>query len=315
MLSRQIILRSAALPFVEKIVRRSRLFRPVVHRFIAGDTLEEAMTAAETLLAKGYNISLDLLGENTSSREESNRAADAYITMLQRIGDQKTSATNYREGEVEKVNISIKLTQCGFDQGDDFAEGNFRRVLEVAKGLGSFVRVDMEGTPYTSRTLDTIERVYPDFPNTGTVLQSYLRRTDQDLTRMMALGCRLRLVKGAYLEPPDLAFPDKPTVDSEYVRLAKRMLDEANYPAFATQDERMIEAILAYATEKQIDKKRFEFQMLYGIRRDLQERLLKDGYRVRIYIPFGDSWYPYFTRRLAERPANLFFILKAMVKG
>lgn len=315
MIARQLILRSASFPFVEKTVRKSALFRPVVSRFIAGDALSEALEASNKLLESGYKVSLDLLGENTHSEAESLEAAEAYKQMLISIGDQGNAPAGYRSGAVEKLNISIKLTQCGLDQGDDFAEANFRKVLELASQYGNFVRVDMEGSEYTERTVSMLERVHPDFGNTGTVLQSYLYRTPQDLKRLNKLGCRLRLVKGAYLEPPELAYPNKEDVDKAYVELAKEMLAETNYPAFGTQDEKMIEAVVNEAKQQNYPKERFEFQMLYGIRRDLQESLKNEGYPVRVYVPYGNSWYPYFTRRLAERPANVLFILKALFKG
>jgi proline dehydrogenase len=186
--------------------------------------------------------------------------------------------------------------------------------LAVAERLGNFVRVDMEASDYTERTVRILERVWQDYKNTGTVLQSYLKRTPEDVQLMIDLQMRTRLVKGAYLEPESVAIQEKTRVDEAYVVLGKRLISESNYPAFATHDPVIIEALCDFAKGSQIDKSRFEFQMLYGIRRDLQESLLKEGYNVRVYIPFGDKWYPYFTRRLAERPANMLFILKAMFK-
>ncbi len=288
---------------VEKLVRRSFLFRGVVKRFIAGDTLAEALPIAEELAKAGYWVSLDYLGENTRSESEANAAKSAYIEMLERISKSPCSA---------RTNISIKLTQCGLDLGDDFGEANFREVLAVAFLHDNFVRVDMEGSDYTERTVRMLERVWEDHKNTGTVLQSYLLRTPEDVQLMIDLQMRTRLVKGAYLEPEIVAIQEKSKVDEAYVVLGKLMLAEANYPAFATHDAVIIDELCAFAKANNIEKSRFEFQMLYGIRRDLQESLLKAGYNVRVYIPFGDKWYPYFTRRLAERPANMLFILKAM---
>ena len=215
----------------------------------------------------------------------------------------------------EKLNISIKLTQCGFDLGDAYAEKNYREVLQTAAALDNFVRVDMESSAYTERTLKMVERVWREMPNTGTVLQSYLRRTDQDVKHVIEIGMRVRLVKGAYLEPASVAYPDKKHVDEAYVAEAKQLMARGKYPAIATHDESIIHELCRYVKTEQISKSRFEFQMLYGIRRDLQDKLLKDGYNVRIYVPFGDQWYPYFTRRLAERPANAFFILKSLFRG
>ncbi|HTQ11089.1 MAG TPA: proline dehydrogenase family protein [Fimbriimonadaceae bacterium] len=308
MLSRTLILKTSALKPVQKLIRKSFLFRPLVKRFIAGDTLEEAMGNAQALLDKGFNVSLDNLGENTSTETEALTAKSTYIRMLDTIGLQKPEP-------IERCNISIKLTQCGLDLGTDYAERNYRDVLVAAQQHKNFVRVDMEASEYTARTLEIMERVLPDFTNTGTVLQSYLIRTDDDVQRMIDLKARVRLVKGAYLEPATVAYQDKKEVDAAYVRQSKRLIAEAPYAAIATHDEKIINELNAFVAEKKIDRAGFEYQMLFGIRRDLQERLRSEGYNVRVYVPFGDSWYPYFTRRLAERPANTFFILKSMFKG
>ncbi len=328
MFTRSLILKTSSLGFVQSTVRQSKVFRPLVSRFIAGDTLEQSLPATEALLQKGLLVTLDYLGENTANEAEALQAKQTYESMLKRISTVKpmpsyaswnktvTDKTSDRRPPVpDPINISIKLTQCGLDQGDEFAEKNFREVLQTAADLGSFVRVDMEGSEYTERTMKMIDRVLPDFPNTGTVLQSYLYRTDEDVEKVIEWQARVRLVKGAYLEPSSVAFPEKEKVDEAYVKQAKRLLDAAFYPALATHDEKIIDELKAYATEKQIEKSRFEFQMLYGIRRDLQDSLVAQGYNVRVYVPFGDSWYPYFTRRLAERPANAFFILKSFLKG
>ena len=306
MLARTLILKTSALPPVEKLVRKSFLFRRVVTRFVAGETLEEALAVCEDLSAKGYLLSLDYLGENTKIETEAISAKNTYVDMLERIAASKCANT---------TNISIKLTQCGLDQGDEFAEKNYRAVLEIAHDLSIFVRVDMESSTYTERTISMLERVWPDYQNTGTVLQSYLYRTPDDVEKMIGLKARTRLVKGAYLEPPSVAHQEKKKVDEAYVQCAKRLLDEGFYPALATHDERIIKELLQYVADKKIDKSRFEFQMLFGIRRDLQEKLKASGFNIRIYVPFGESWYPYFTRRLAERPANVMFILKALSKG
>lgn len=306
MLARAIILKTSGWGPVQKVVRRSFLFKGLVRRFIAGDTLDEALKVAEDLVGRGFNVSLDYLGENTKTEAEALAAKATYIQMLERIAKSPCAA---------KTNISIKLTQCGMDQGEAFCERNYRDVLEAAEAVGNFVRVDMEASDYTERTIKMLERVWTDHKQTGTVLQTYLYRTPEDVELMIRLGMRTRLVKGAYLEPETVAFKEKAKVDEAYVTLGQRMLEAANYPAFATQDEKIISALTVFASEKEIDPERFEFQMLYGIRRDLQERLLNQGYNVRVYVPFGDSWYPYFTRRLAERPANTLFILKSLFKG
>lgn len=304
-LGRTLILKLAALRPIESLVRKSFLFRPVVKRFIAGDTLEEAIAASEDLCRAGLLVTLDYLGENTTTKEESLAAVAKFKEMLTRIGQSEFASM---------INISIKLTQCGLDQGDDFAEANYRDVLTHAQLTNTFVRIDMEGSDYTERTVRMIERVFPDFPNTGTVLQSYLRRSLDDTELMIALGARVRVVKGAYLEPPSVAFPEKSEVDAKYVEMSRLLLARGNYPAIATHDEEIIKAVRAFAAEHSIAPERYEFQMLYGIRRDLQNSLHAEGHPVRVYVPFGDQWYPYFTRRLAERPANAMFIVKAMLK-
>src|ERR1044072_5906725 len=283
MLSRTLILKTSALKPVEKLIRKSFLFRPLVKRFIAGDTLEQAMEASQVLLDKGFSVTLDNLGENTSTEAEALQAKSTYIRMLDKIGQQKGSP-------IERCNISIKLTQCGLDVGVDYAERNFRDVLTAAQQYDNFVRVDMEASAYTERTIDIITRVLQDFKNTGTVLQSYLMRTDQDVETMIGLKARVRMVKGAYLEPATVAYQDKKDVDAAYVRQSKRLLEAGNYPAIATHDEKIVDELNAFVAERKIDKASFEYQMLYGIRRDLQDRLKNEGYNVRIYVPFGDSW-------------------------
>jgi proline dehydrogenase len=306
MLGRTLILKAAALKPVEKLVRNSFLFRPVVKRFIAGDTLSEALKASELLCEGDLLVTLDYLGENTASKEEALAAIAKYKEMLHEIGKSK---------HADKINISIKLTQCGLDQGEEFAEANYREVLEVAAQYNNFVRIDMEASEYTERTVAMIERVFPTQPNTGTVLQSYLYRAMDDVRRMIKLGARVRVVKGAYLEPAEVAHPDKADVDRVYLEMSEALLKEGNYPAIATHDEKIINHVRTFAEKNNIGKERFEFQMLYGIRRDLQDSLRKEGYNVRVYVPYGDQWYPYFTRRLAERPANALFILKSLFKG
>jgi proline dehydrogenase len=315
-IARAFILKASNLPVVERMVRRSPIFRPLVSRFIAGDTLEEAIAASEALLAKGLLVTLDYLGENTASEAEANAAKTTYIDMLHRIAKvPKVREWSANPMGREPLNISIKLTQCGLDQGEGLAERNFREVLEVAKGYGNFVRIDMESSDYIERTMAMMDRVRSDFDNTGTVLQTYLYRTPEDVEKVVAWKLRTRLVKGAYLEPPSVAYPDKAKVDEAYVILGKRLLEAGEYPALATQDEKIIDTLKAFVREQGIPRERFEFQMLYGIRRDLQEGLVAEGFNVRIYVPFGDSWYPYFTRRLMERPANALFILRALLKG
>jgi len=315
-LARSIILKSSALKPVESIVRKSFLFKPLVTRFIAGDTLEESIKESEAILKNGQRITLDYLGENTHSEAEALASCKIYADMLDRI-NQVDHVQNWQQNQVgkEPLNISIKLTQCGLDQGTEFAEANYRKVVEHAAQHHNFVRIDMESSAYTERTVDIVSRVFTELPNTGTVLQSYLHRNDDDVDFMIEKGIRTRLVKGAYLEPATVAFPEKSKVDEQYVAQAKRLLKGGNFPAIATQDDKIIKELCNFVESNQIDKSGFEFQMLLGIRRDLQNSLVKDGYNVRIYVPYGDQWYPYFTRRLAERPANAFFIIKNLFKN
>lgn len=330
MLSRTIILKASGLKPVERLVRRSRLFRPMVKRFIAGDTIPESFEASQALLQKKIKVTLDYLGENTTSKEEANAAVATYLEMLEAVANCAASSPTSgaapvltsREHKIgdslppaEPLNLSIKLTQCGLDQGLEFCEANLVKVLARAQELKNFIRLDMESSDYTERTISTLEKLFPTYPNVGTVLQSYLYRTDEDVERLIAIGARCRLVKGAYLEPESVAIQSKQKVDEAYVKQAKRLLTAAFYPAIATQDETIIQELKQFVETEKIDKSRFEWQMLYGIRRDLQEGLIAEGYNVRVYVPFGDSWYPYFTRRLAERPANMAFIAKAMIKG
>jgi proline dehydrogenase len=302
---RSLILRTANIGFIKRLVTRSRLFRPLVRRFIAGELLNDAMAAAEELAARGFGSSLDLLGENVANLDEARKAKEGYIEVIERIA---------KSAHKDKINISIKLTALGLDQGEAEAEANFRELLAAAKPHGIFIRADMEGSPYTERTITMIERVFPDFPNTGTVLQSMLHRTRKDVQRLVDLGCRVRIVKGAYLEGEEVAYQDKSKVDEEYVWCAKELLRKANYPAVATHDENIVGQLKEFVAQEPIPAERFEWQMLFGIRRDLQEKLLAEGFNVRVYIPYGAEWYPYFTRRLAERPANVMFIAKSLVR-
>lgn len=304
MLFRTLVLKSAALPGVEPLIRRSRLFKGLVQRFIAGESAEEAVKKAQDLAAEGFRVSLDLLGENVDTLEEAASSRDAYIDLVEKIN---------AGPHAELINISIKLTALGLDLGENVAENNYRALLQTAAKYGTFVRADMESSDYTERTIAMVERVRDEFPETGTVLQTYLYRTPEDVDRLNSSQTRLRLVKGAYLEPESVAIPSKAEVDQAYKDMAERMLLRGNYPAFASHDPHIIDHIKQFVAERNIPKDAFEFQMLYGIAREIQRSLKEEGYRVRIYIPYGEAWYPYFTRRLAERPANLFFIAKSLV--
>ncbi len=292
-------------PTVFKFVRGNPIAKKLASRFVAGETLDSAVGVVRALNAKGVTTSLDLLGESVRTEAEARAAADTAMSMLDRIATDKLQS-----------NISVKLTQLGLDLGDDFCAENTRRLLEKAKATGSFVRVDMEASAYTQRTLDLVEKqLFPQYrEQVGTVVQSYLFRTDADIDRLIGEGVRVRLCKGAYKEPASVAYPDKKDVDASYARNMEKLLERGNYPGIATHDEQLIARARRFVEQKGIARDRFEFQMLHGVRRDLQDMLIRDGYRLRVYVPFGTQWYPYLMRRLAERPANIAFILGNVVK-
>ena len=286
-------------------VRRNRLAKRMASRFVAGETIDEAMVAVRALNARGITASLDLLGESVHHEEEARATAHSYLELLDRIQQQRLDA-----------NVSLKLTAMGLDVSEELCVANMHMVLERAQEYDSFVRIDMESSQYTDRTLHMFEhRLYPSYPkNVGIVLQSYLRRTEADVELANRLKCRVRLCKGAYQEPASVAFPDKRDVDANYVRCLHTLMSEGNYPGLATHDERIIRGAKRFAADRGIASDRYEFQMLYGVRRDLQERLVREGYRMRVYVPFGTQWYPYLMRRLAERPANVAFMTGNVVK-
>jgi proline dehydrogenase len=246
-------------------------------------------------------VSLDHLGENVLTQEDAERARDSYIRALDKIAAEQIDG-----------NVSLKLTHLGLDLDDEFCTGLLRMVTQRAAQFGNFVRVDMEASPYTDRTLRIVKQVRAQSDSVGTVIQAYLYRSEKDIQDLLAIGCRIRLVKGAYKEPAQIAFPRKKDVDANFVKLMKLLLPSGIYHAIATHDPNMITATVRFATERGIRNDQFEFQMLYGIRTDLQNRLTRDGYRVRVYIPYGKDWFPYFMRRLAERPANLLFFAKSL---
>jgi proline dehydrogenase len=280
---------------------KNRLARKASGRFVSGVTLDQALAPVRELNAKGILVTMDFLGESVTTRPEALASADEAVRILEFIAAQKIQG-----------NVSVKLTQLGLELGQEFCRDNVGRIVDRAKALGNFVRIDMEDTPATDRTLEIfhamLDRAGP--AHVGIVLQSYLYRTERDAAAVMARSARIRLCKGAYKEPASAAFPKKKDVNANFVKVMRMMLDSGLYHGIATHDEAMIRATRDYAAEKGIAPGAFEFQMLFGIRRDLQERLVREGYNVRVYVPYGDQWYPYFMRRLAERPANLFFILK-----
>ena len=282
---------------VRKFVMGNRAARGVSRRFVAGEQLDEAIEATRALNQQGLHVSLDHLGENVSDEKEALATAQGYMEILDRI---KATGVD--------ANISIKLTALGLDISQALCEQNMTQILEHARQFPIFVRIDMEGSAYTERTVDLTLRLHERFEHVGTVIQSCLYRSKKDVEQLVAQGVRVRLVKGAYKEPKAVAFQIKSEVDHNYVRLMTQLLQRGNYPALATHDEAIINASCKYARDNGISQEAFEFQMLYGIRRDLQEKLVRQGYNVRVYVPYGSQWYPYLVRRMAERPANLMFV-------
>jgi proline dehydrogenase len=284
---------------------RSTVGRRVSHRFVAGMSVDEAIATAAQLNAEGIDVSLDSLGESVLDIAQAEHSAAIYHQLLDAIEARKLRA-----------NVSVKLTQVGMDIGPDLAERIVADMVAHAAHIGSFVRIDMEGSEYTEATLTLTERLHHRYPGAvGTVLQSYLFRTEQDTERLLTQGIRIRLCKGAYKEPAAIAFPAKSDVDANYVKLMKRMVSSPVFCGIATHDELIVDDLRKYVAEHGIDKRAFEFQMLYGIRRDLQRKLVAEGFGVRVYVPFGTEWYPYFMRRLAERPANVLFLAKNFFKN
>jgi proline dehydrogenase len=290
---------------VFNFVKRNGLARRFASRFVAGETLDAAIQAAEELNRRDITVSLDLLGESVKSRDEAREAGGHAIGILDRIHAAGVTG-----------NVSVKLTQMGLDLDRALAVENMTRILTRAKELGTFVRIDMEASAYVERTLDLFHQdLHGRFGDaTGVVIQSMLRRSADDVEELIRRKARVRLVKGAYAEPATVAFPDKRDVDRSFAALAERLLVDGNYPAIATHDERLIEHVTSFTAREGVAASRFEFQMLYGVRRDLQDRLRRDGYNMRVYVPFGTEWYPYLMRRLAERPANVAFIVGNLVK-
>lgn len=290
-------------PRTARFVTRNNLSRKVVRRFVAGEHLDDAVAAVRTLNKAGRLASLDCLGESVSSEEEARRAAAVYAEMFDRIAAEKLTC-----------NVSLKLTQLGLDIRQSLCEELLAQIVNRAAAHGNFVRIDMESSAYTDRTIDICKRVHARYDSVGTVVQSYLFRTEQDVRGLVSAGCRLRLVKGAYKEPATVAFPQKSDVDANYVKLMKILLPSGIYHGIATHDPHVLDATKKFASEQGIRTDQFEFQMLYGIRTDLQEQLIREGYRLRVYVPFGSDWFPYFMRRLAERPANLKFFLSNLFR-
>jgi len=287
----------------KRFVLSNSLARRTARRFVAGEELNDALAAARASNEAGLKATLDFLGENVASREDALRARDMYFGVFDRIAREKLDA-----------NVSLKLTQLGLDFGADFCLEQMLPIVKHAESLGNFVRIDMEGSAYTQRTIEIAGTLRGQSPAVGTVIQAYLHRSEQDVRSLAAMGCRIRLCKGAYLEPPEIAFAEKKDVDANYVKLMQILLPSGVYHGIATHDPKMIDATKGFAAEHSIAKDKFEFQMLYGIRPGLQRQLIGEGYRMRVYIPYGRDWFPYFMRRLAERPANLMFIVRNLFR-
>jgi len=288
---------------MRNFVIHNRATRAVSRRFVAGEVVEDAIEATRALNKENMHVSLDHLGENVSDAKEAMSAAQDYIAILDCVKQASVDA-----------NISIKLTALGLDISQELCEQNVCRILEHAQQVPIFVRIDMEGSAYTEQTVDITLRMHKQYEHVGTVIQSCMHSSKKDVEQLIAQGVRVRLVKGAYKEPKEVAFQQKSEVDHHFIRLMTMLLQRGNYPAIATHDEAIINATCKFARDNGISKSAFEFQMLYGIRRDLQEKLVNQGYNMRIYVPYGSQWYPYLMRRMAERPANLLFVMSNAIR-
>lgn len=301
---RAVILGLAHRRFIGRLATRLPLTRSMVSRFVAGETMDAAMPALERMRAAGYRTTVDILGESVRSEAAARSAANAYVAALQSLD---------RAGL--DLNVSLKLSQMGLVVNTAIMRENVARILTAAAAVSGFVRIDMEDHTTTDATLAAWEELRPIMAGSGdvgVVLQAMLLRTPADAERLIAAGARVRLCKGAYREPATVAHQARADVDAAYLAVMRRLLDNGHYPALATHDDRIVDRAIAYARERGIGPERFEFQMLYGVRRDLQERLLREGWTVRIYVPVGSEWYPYFMRRLAERPANVMFLIGSL---
>jgi len=305
MLTRSALIYLSRQEGLKDFAARFSLFKKLTTRFIAGESIDEAVAAIREVNAHGCSASFDHLNESVSSTAETEAEVREYLDVLRRIDETGINS-----------NVSIKLTQFGLEIDPELAYRNARRVVEDAARRGNFVRIDMEGSNVTQATIEVFKRLRAEFGlnDVGTVLQSYLYRTMDDARDLLKIPARIRLCKGAYNEPPEVAYPNKKDVDDNYIRVMQLLLSSGIYHGIATHDPRMIDATLEFAKREGVSKDAFEFQMLYGIRRDLQERLARDGYGMRVYVPYGKHWYPYFMRRLAERPANIWFVLKNLFK-
>ena len=306
MISRSVLIWLSRQEGLKDFATGFKVFNKLTTRFVAGETIDEAINFIREINAEGCSASFDHLNESVASGAEADQEVAEYLSILAKIDETRINS-----------NVSIKLTQFGLGLDHELAYKNARRVVEDAQRRGNFVRVDMEDSAVTQVTIDIFKRLRAEFgiDDVGIVLQSYLRRTFADAQELTKIPARIRICKGAYNEPPEVAFPDKKDVDDNYVRVMQLLLESGTYHGIATHDPKMIEATINFASREGIGKEKFEFQMLYGVRRDLQRQLARDGYNMRIYVPYGKHWYPYFMRRLAERPANIWFVLKNLAKG
>jgi proline dehydrogenase len=302
-LSRALFLWASRRHGLARLATALPLTRGMVRRFVAGDRLEDALAVLERLHAGGLRWTVDVLGESVASREMAATAADGYLATLDALAERRLEA-----------NVSLKLTQMGLDIDADFCRQNVARIVDRAREIGAFVRIDMEDHSRTDATLAIARRLHAGYHDVGVVIQSYLRRSADDVEQLIRERVRVRLCKGAYDEPATVAFVTRAEVDASFARLAERLLADGRYPAIATHDEALIDDVIRFAAANGINPDRFEFQMLHGVRRDLQEGLVAAGFTVRVYVPYGAQWYPYFLRRLAERPANVLFVLRTLVR-
>lgn len=304
MLLRNVFLYLSQQPQLRNLLENSGIARPLTARFIAGKSLESALDVAAQLKSEGMFAALSRLGENVTTPDEAIAATDAYLLALDRIASSGLEAS-----------VSGKLTQFGLDLSGDLCIRNTQPIASHACQAATLLEIDMEDSRYTQRTIDIVRQLHKATRSVRAVIQAYLYRSEKDIELLNAEGIPVRLCKGAYNEPPSVAFQQKREVDDNFVRLTRMLLQSGSYPAIATHDPRMLESTKAIAREIGTSPDRFEFQMLYGIRRDLQRQLVQEGYRVRIYVPYGDAWYPYFMRRLAERPANVFFLIRNLLRS
>lgn len=288
----------------KNFLTRFKSFNNVTRRFVAGENLTDAVEAIRKLNHQGISASFDHLGESITSEKETQAEVDEYVHVLDSIHETGLDS-----------NVSVKLTQLGLDVSQELCYANTRKIVEAARRYQNFVRIDMEESSKTDATIQVFKRLRAEFDNVGIVIQSYLYRSEKDIEDLLKLNARIRLCKGAYKEPPSVAFPNKSDVDANYVKLTGLLLSSGIYHGLATHDQNMISSAIQFAKEQGISSDNYEFQMLYGIRRDLQQKLVREGYRMRVYVPYGRYWYPYFMRRLAERPANIWFVLRNVMKG